>query len=82
LAGDRVILGIGKAIKDLHRLFGSHRGIGESRGLPFTLRFAAGERRETSALRILDSSESKKWKIKSEKERNPSPISRTSLFKK
>jgi len=28
LAGDGVILGIGKAIKELHRLFGSHRGIG------------------------------------------------------
>jgi len=29
LAGDGVILGICEAIKDLHRLFGSHHGIGE-----------------------------------------------------
>ena len=33
LAGDGAILGIGKVIKDLHRLFGSHRGIG---ALPFS----------------------------------------------
>jgi hypothetical protein len=32
LAGDAVILGICKVIKDSHRLFGSHRGIGESLG--------------------------------------------------